>query len=322
MSGDNAQARTGQKRFLSQLYLLGVSALVLLGVFFAAGRMLALSPQFSLPGEFHAGFVFAAVVMTVLFIGVTVWIWQRLVTMFAGIRIPFTAGFAQIALVLVGKYLPGKIWGMALRGNDLLRRGITLQQTLKANYAEQLISVHAGLVIGGLGWLLLNRPAFWQAGCLLLLLSPLAACLFNNVFGSAGLRLVQRVIRRDGFEFFTFTQGQYLALFFLYWLEWLAIGAILALLWAAIAPGALTGQDLLLLVSANAVAMIVGFFALFSPGGLGVREGVLVALLSAQLGLGEAVLLSVIFRCWLILFESMAGLLAVKFLTTGMRGKA
>jgi len=42
-----------------------------------------------------------------------------------------------------------------------------------------------------------------------------------------------------------------------------------------------------------AVAMVGGFIAIFTPGGLGVREGLLMELLSRQLGPDEAVLVAV-----------------------------
>jgi uncharacterized membrane protein YbhN (UPF0104 family) len=45
-----------------------------------------------------------------------------------------------------------------------------------------------------------------------------------------------------------------------------------------------------------AVALVGGFLAVFTPGGLGVREGLMMELLTRQIGPHEAVLVAVLMR--------------------------
>ena len=55
--------------------------------------------------------------------------------------------------------------------------------------------------------------------------------------------------------------------------------------------------------SAFAAAYVVGYVILFAPAGLGVREGVLVFMLSPHLGAGTAGAVAAIARLWTTLVE-------------------
>jgi uncharacterized membrane protein YbhN (UPF0104 family) len=57
---------------------------------------------------------------------------------------------------------------------------------------------------------------------------------------------------------------------------------------------------------AAAVALVGGFLVLLAPGGLGVREGLLLELLERQLGPREAVLVTVLWRGVLLVGEIVA----------------
>ena len=58
------------------------------------------------------------------------------------------------------------------------------------------------------------------------------------------------------------------------------------------------------LVSAYTLAWITGSVAIFAPGGLGVREGVMTLLLSPILPVPLAIALSFITRVWITVFEA------------------
>ena len=61
--------------------------------------------------------------------------------------------------------------------------------------------------------------------------------------------------------------------------------------------------------SALVLAWIVGFLAVFAPGGLGVRESVLVLLLEQVMPVGPAVVLTALGRLWWMAGE--VGLLVI-----------
>jgi uncharacterized membrane protein YbhN (UPF0104 family) len=57
---------------------------------------------------------------------------------------------------------------------------------------------------------------------------------------------------------------------------------------------------LLLLAGANAFGIVLGFFAFFAPGGLGVREGVVIGMMLPYIELPEATLFVIAYRLWLV----------------------
>jgi uncharacterized membrane protein YbhN (UPF0104 family) len=103
----------------------------------------------------------------------------------------------------------------------------------------------------------------------------------------------------------------YAWLFGIYLVEWLAFGGILVAIYLALYGHGAPAGVYLLLLGANSIAMIIGFFALFAPGGIGVRDGVLVLVLAMQLPVAEAVALAVFMRAWLTLFDLLMGLALV-----------
>lgn len=62
-------------------------------------------------------------------------------------------------------------------------------------------------------------------------------------------------------------------------------------------------QDLALYIGAFAVAFLAGLFAIYAPGGLGVREAVLVALLAHRIGAGNALVVAAASRLMFLLVD-------------------
>jgi hypothetical protein len=77
-----------------------------------------------------------------------------------------------------------------------------------------------------------------------------------------------------------------------WWLQGLALGLTIQ----AVSKEAVSFADWPFWTATAAVAMVGGFVAVFTPGGLGVREGLLMELLSRQLGPHAAVLVAILLR--------------------------
>jgi uncharacterized membrane protein YbhN (UPF0104 family) len=84
-------------------------------------------------------------------------------------------------------------------------------------------------------------------------------------------------------------------------IAWLGYGLAFWLLARAIVPQAALPPGLA--IAAFAASYVAGLIALFAPGGLIVREGVLVALLQGTTGIGVAALLAVASRIALTVTE-------------------
>lgn len=96
---------------------------------------------------------------------------------------------------------------------------------------------------------------------------------------------------------------------------WPVFGASVWLLARGVADAG--AGDLLLLVGAWTVAWAAGYVVVFAPGGIGVREAVLVALIAPQVGEAEAIVVAAATRIASLLVDAAGGALAAIALSRG-----
>jgi glycosyltransferase 2 family protein len=222
--------------------------------------------------------------------------WRRLLAGW-GQRIPFRAAARAWCLANLGRYLPGKIWSVAGLVVLAERAGVHGGAAAASAFASQALILGAGAAVvaaatpratsavrlvaavlvavatvGALVW----KPTANRLGRLLNSGTPLAPLHPSAVAAAASLMI-----------------GGWLTYGLAFWL---------------LARGILPGAALPLTTAAGAFALgyLLGMLALFAPGGVGVRELVLVGLLTPHLGSGGAVAVSVGSRVLLTLTEAAA----------------
>ena len=109
----------------------------------------------------------------------------------------------------------------------------------------------------------------------------------------------------------TLTTRSYCQLTAIYLLEWLAMGWVFVMVVALVIGKIPPHADIFVYLGVNSIAMIAGFLAVFAPGGIGVREGVIVALVSPQLGLETTLMISVTMRLVTVIADFIAGAIAM-----------
>lgn len=254
----------------------------------------------------------------VLFWLVLAWVWQLNLRLTVGQQIGFTVAFRQIVMLLMGKYLPGKVWGVLARGRDAsVNEQLPATSSYAAAYLEQLISIHAGFLFG-LSLLALAYPAErWIAISFLISMPSLILVpkfhhvLIKQLIGGWLKKYAELLTAIDAIEI---SLADYWRLFLAYVGEWIVTGLILVSVQMVITGSWPDGGLFMLLLGSYAVAMVVGFIAIFAPGGIGVREGVMVALLAPVLGLEAASLLAVVMRVVSVIADLVAGVIAVVLL--------
>jgi glycosyltransferase 2 family protein len=82
---------------------------------------------------------------------------------------------------------------------------------------------------------------------------------------------------------------------------WAAYGVSFTLFVGSVHPVA--WQDVPLLGATYAAAWVIGFLSFLTPGGIGVREGVLAYLLGLWLPPGVAIVISLLSRLWIVAGE-------------------
>lgn len=285
-------------------------------IFFAAGLIyvayyfLALAPRLTHTVNPSPGLLWLAVAIQIACLLLLAQLWRSVLSGVSAARLTLLQSMAQLALVGIGKYLPGKIWGMVARGAHVQRYGFEASAALLATYHEQALLLHAAVLTCAtlIAWL---YHWHWLAVIAIasLLSGPLLLHRLWGVFTWLAA-LSQRMTTAPRFTHLSLRRYLYLSLG--YSLNWLINGLALAVIYYSCFTRPFTFELLGTLVLANTAGISLGFFALFAPGGIGVREAVTSALLAQHMPLADAALLSVLYRFWLIAWDlALGGLFAL-----------
>lgn len=206
--------------------------------------------------------------------------------------------FHQLTLVAIGKYIPGKIWGLLARGVALKDIGISTRSAIAAAIVEQWVMLlSAALVSGALLMAMSTNSVLAWLGGVSVFVGLAGSYVFK--YGSSQLqRLLTSNVNALDRDTIILTHGSYLRLIAIHSLMWIILGAVLAAICFAFAIHPFTVELFAALVLANTIGFVVGFAAIFAPGGLGVREAVTTAVLLPYIPLEQAAILSISFRLW------------------------
>lgn len=254
--------------------------------------------------------------------------WQHLLGGHSTYLFGFRECAAQVGVTLTGKYLPGKIWGLLGRSYLLTRRGISRGNALHLLVADQFLTFYSGITMIGLGWLLIVAPLFAAlAAALIAALSPI---LFSSYQGLASWLEQRPVLRRSATRAGAETAetaepdaatspatavlrpNRLLRVAAIYAIHWLGLGLALALLfYPALADDFL--RHSVFLVIAVPAGMLSGFVALWAPGGIGVREAVMIGVLGMSMSIELAAAVAIVYRLLCIGNDLLSGALALHF---------
>jgi uncharacterized membrane protein YbhN (UPF0104 family) len=211
----------------------------------------------------------------------------------------------------IATYLPGTYWFIPGRLYMNRNAGFGTVETSVALVLEQLMIVVAGVGIAALyleRFLPLLGPARGAAALVSWIGLAGLVVIHPRVLGVA-VRAACRVLGRPA-PTFTVGYGAILRVLVLSVAVWLASGA--SLYFAARSIGPRWPIDWLTMCGVFAISWLIGFATPFAPAGIGVREGVMIALLvGLGVGAGPALVLSVLSRL-IIVFEDVVWYLAVR----------
>ena len=193
-----------------------------------------------------------------------------------GARLPMLTLWHIFYLANMAKYLPGSIWAFPSRAILYTRHGISKTRSRAALFWEILVMSASAALVSMLALRLLIRYVSTE-----LIIALLAGVLLVVV-----LLAVPRVRRFAGRQLLRFdatlSLGGFLRTFGVYALSWIIMGIAFAGMVASITPAfdwAWTPE----LVGLFTGSWLVGFLAIFAPGGIGVRDLLLALGLSAYL---------------------------------------
>jgi len=223
------------------------------------------------------------------------------------------------------RWLPGSLWSFGSRAVLATRLGVPATTTAASLAAELGVTVLAAAAVAaaGAGSLppLEGLPAIElpvSGGWLTAALAAVAAAAILAAAAASstiGRRIRGRLAGVAGLARMR-PDGRLLAVAGIFYLAMVAFnGAILHVIVAGL-PGS-RSCPLSGVVAANAVAWLIGFFAIFAPGGLVVREAVLAGMLSAWMPGEQALAVALVWRLVQIVSEIVA---FVTVAATGLPG--
>ncbi len=214
----------------------------------------------------------------------------------------------------LGRYIPGKVWQFVGWFYLFEREGVSPVQTLTSIAVNQVIQNMTGLALAFvvLGEMLGKMPSCPTGGRLLpfLIVIPLGLVVIQPAVLERLLNWGLRLFRRGPvtIELTAWDLARFAA-FHLF--IWLGYGLAFYLFTRALYPAPL--EWLPVWAGIFAGAWVLGFLSLLAPGGLGVREGILVYLLGFYLPAHVAIVVALLSRLWVTAAELMGTMLALGF---------
>ncbi len=245
-------------------------------------------------------------------------LWQMLVRQFGG-QLAYRQALRIWAISELGRYVPGKVLYVAARPALASRVGVRASVAVAAMAVELALVMltSAGLFILPL-W---TRPALGaRYGLAVVLLWVLLAAAVPPRVLSGLLNFGLRRLGKEEVEV-RLNLGQLLRLLALCVVLWAGMGLAFFVFTRSVWP-AVGWHSVWTVAGAYALAWTLGLATLVSPGGLGVREAILVTLLSGVLTPGGAALVAIASRIWITLAElTCAGMAAALGRKAGPRSQ-
>jgi hypothetical protein len=236
--------------------------------------------------------------------------------------LPFTSAARIWFVSNLGKYVPGKVWQIAAMGALAQQRGVSPAAAIGSSLLVNLVSVLAGFSViattaaGKVGAVIgaqtsgsgersaeLMIVGVAIAGGLALVLAPVVIPRLAVLASRATGR--QLVIPRVPARAVWVAAASTVA-------SWLLYGIAFALFAHGVTPRATGNASAYIAVYTG--SYLAGYLALFAPGGVGVREAVLV-LAMPRFGLAsapDAAVIAITSRLWLTVLEILPGLLLLR----------
>ena len=224
--------------------------------------------------------------------------WKRLLKE-SGYAIDIYESLASTGLSILGKYIPGKVWTIIGKAGYLVdKKNFPKDAITSLTFNHQILALWFGVLFGIIG--LANFHVSYDLVLMMLGSFVLLSLLLFLELPFTILKAAIRKLFKKDIDISSLTLATILRCspyVFLNWAFWCGGFALFV--------AALTGYPVDLLMGLGfALAATIGILALFAPGGIGIREGVLVAVLLLHgLPLREATTIAVSSRLWFLVGE-------------------
>ena len=224
-------------------------------------------------------------------------------------KLPFWTAARIWSVSNLGRYLPGKIWQIGAMGAMSRQVGVSPLAASGSAILGTLVNVIAGFVVALIsGRALLERTSpGWSGLATIIVILSAAGLLVAPLVVPRVAPVIARMAGRPVAATLPVRAVVHALVGNL--IAWLLYGAAFALFTRGLLPGSAGGY--LSYLAAYTISYLAGYLALFAPAGVGVREGMMLAVLQYA-GLAtapQAALVTIGSRIWLTLLEVTPGFL-------------
>ena len=192
------------------------------------------------------------------------------------VEIPFIQSFISMGLFLMTKYIPGKIWGVIGKAGYVSKKyNIDIVKISYVSFIHQLISISSALVFSIIGIIQLNLNYIYLISSIVLFIITLFVLIFQNEL--IPLKKYVPILNKFSLKPQHFNKNVLYKVVPYWFLYWLIIATSFYFLSLSILENPSNYEALFFLYP---ISTVIGMILLISPGGVGIREGALVMLLS------------------------------------------
>lgn len=292
----------------SKKWLQPVSYAIILTIFFFLFKSLSSNWKSINWSDLHFNLLYLILSAVLAFSGFLISIYlMELLLLSLNQKISYSQSLRLIGKSQLGKYLPGRVWTTASRiylaeQEKLSKSKILLGSLVEQEYVFVTALVLSIIFLGFRGSLL--QVDFTVFNILLLLL----ALLFLNPISLTFLLKLGMKLSRLDYPDWRFSFRLYFILLAGYSFCWILQG--LGFFFLAKSFYDLDYTWLKKFLGIYLSSWVLGFVAVFAPGGLGVREGSMSLFLKSYFSAGFAISLSLVGRVWISILEFLLALLA------------
>jgi len=223
----------------------------------------------------------------------------HLIFVVLGVRVSLWASCRGLLLGQLAKYVPGKVLTLVVRVHLMRQGGVREERTMVAQVIEAAALCVSGVLVTAVCGIAAPELLAHRGFYALVFVIPLGLLVMHPTLLQRLVEFAARKLGRPQVRLRA-SYGGLLAVTGCYAAVWIAFG--IALYWLSAGVSA-TSCSVWGYVGAYALAWVAGFVSFLTPGGLGVREAALAALLGPQLGAAPAVALALLARLWVTVGE-------------------
>lgn len=224
----------------------------------------------------------------------------------AGADFTFWQMFKIYNLANVGRYLPGKLWNVLGLFYLTSERGIGKRHTTIAVVASEIGYKGSAIIIGLLYFIF--SPSFKNLLPVMIVILFLSLILIHPRIIGYLLNLLFRLFKKQPIEM-TFSYATLIKYILFCFIVWFLHSLAFYIFVNAISTT--EPFNTIHFFTIMPLCWVVGYIMLFAPGGIGVREGMLVLILGEYLPSEIALVIAISQRIWFILIEAINVLIAI-----------